>query len=186
VKLRDIAEVVGPLIDIFESGNSRFDSLDWEEGANGFLGTGTIGDIKLRIRLEPSAYLLADTHRVWLNIAFEREVDGAYVQNLLGTHEKVSIVLGAIRSATVTKLIELNSQFQIDALAGIAVDGELDRLRLYDRLFSSPTVGLPGWNKRHLRVKVAGGEAEVALSPELSKHDVDLLLADLQTKGKIA
>ena len=179
-----LEQLVGPLIDVFESGNAKFDTFAWDEGPTGFIGTGSVGGINLRIRLEPAQYLLNNERRVWLNIAFEREIDGEYVQNLLGTHEKASVVIGAVRQATSAKLIELNDRFQIDALAGIATDGELDRLRLYDRIFSSQLIGLSGWNKRHLRVKMQDGEAEVALSPSLSKADVADLLADLKLKGK--
>jgi hypothetical protein len=182
MKVEDILEGA---LDIFESNTTHFDTINWTVSDGIFVGVGTIHDINIRILLEPATYLLNNRKRVWLNIAFEREIDGKWTQHLLGTHDKSRYVIGAIRNATIDKLIELNSLYQIDALAGIAVDGELKRLSLYTRFFSSPITGLPGWNRHHMRVKVPGGEAEVALSPALSQIEVDTLVASLRARGQI-
>jgi hypothetical protein len=180
------------LVDIFQNAlcinemyNTHFDRAAWDFTDGRFIGNALLGEDSFKLYIEPSIFHAGNHKITWLNIAFSRIVDGKEVQELTAANKNTSQVLGAVINALSEKIAELDSQYNIDALAFCVVESEKKRLVTYQRILGSKAlVGLHNWNLTKKEINIGNGWALVALSRSLSKTEHDVLFAEITKHGK--
>ena len=173
-----------PQIYVCEMFDTRFVKLRWEDG-NESVGYGELSDgTEIKITIEADIYLV-DKDRAWLNLAFERKIDGKWSQELLRVNQNTSDVFGAVRNALIDKIAKISQNYQIDALVGMVAKGQEKRLDLYSKFFTSKLYGIPGWHKWNTTVNLnGGGQAYVALSNDLPRDEHKIVLDRLKELSK--
>lgn len=180
------------LVDLFENAvnlnevlDTKFDSLKWEDpsysGAE-LYGTGVLGGEKFRLSIQPSSFTVNATipeRYDFLNIAFSREIDGRLTQDLISTGKSQSRQLGAVVNALKDKILELDSKFDIHAVAAVAAKGEEKRIPFYTKVLSMTHP----WKHRYT-VSWFGGTALIATKQKLSQEQLDALSAEIKSRNK--
>ena len=180
------------LVDLFENAvnlnevlDTKFDSLKWEDQAYSgaeIYGTGFLDGEKFRLSIQPSTFTVqaAIPERYdFLNVAFSREVDGKLTQDLISTGKSQSRQLGAIINALKNKILELDGEFNIHAIAAVAAKGEEKRISFYSKVFSMTHP----WKHRYT-VTWFGGTALIATKQNLPQEQLDALSAEIKSRNK--
>lgn len=171
------------LIDLLESDNTVFDSLNWARGeSDEFIGTGTLDETRIKLLLEPSITRTDHKHYVWLNVAFARQLDDdSFTEDLLGKTSNASRVIGAIANALKSKINQLDKKYEIDAIVFLVKTGEEKRMHVYTRKMARHLMS--PWDYR-AEIKSLRGLASVVAKRALPPDELNFLKNQLDAHGK--
>lgn len=171
------------LLNINEALDSRFEEIHWTEYNGIFIGSAELDDEKFKLFIEPSNFITSNNKYTFLNIAFAREIQGIFSQDLLKDTKNTTKVFGSVMNGIGDKIKELDKKYKIDAVVALVKEGEEKRLSLYRRLMSNPLSFLKGW-KLELEIKFSNGHAIIGTKHKLSKEVMSDLVTELNLHGK--
>lgn len=124
---------------------------EWEFSNGEFTRTGTLDNETYRVYIQPLSVSTKSgtlSNSTFLNLGFaKKNPDGTEVEHLQNSKDNKIKVIGAVTNALKEKVSELTSQFDINFIVLFVVNGEEQRLGLYERLVKSPMYGLRPWRK---------------------------------------
>lgn len=181
MKLEHLIDV-NELPDIHESMNSKFTDLVWSRPSKlSFEATGKLKDETLNLAIDLVTFS-AKRKYVLAQLAFERLVDGKQRAGIIGADKDTFLVLGAVANAFRDKLKQLNAATHIDAVFGLVIPGEEDKIKLFKQLLTGGLVGLT--MKSSMTIKSEHGTVVLASNENLSDEEWNDLKSKLAEIGK--
>lgn len=130
------------------------------------------------ILLEPGSYRLNSEQYSYINVAFEKVVNGVSTRELQFNSKNASSIVGAIANALKDKLEE----FQYDAVVLGAADNIEKRMRIYDTIANR----FAKMFRFIIRdVETNNGVITILIGKDVSKDHIDNFVEYLKTKEKI-
>lgn len=132
MKLHDVFDFI---ISINEMFNTKINIDSWKDNGNKRVGHIKINDADYYINLEPHDYNFNDKKINFINVSFDKLVNGTKTQELTYDNKSGSKVIGAIFNA----ILEEISKYEVDAIVFIALDNVEKRMRIYNSLIGKIT-----------------------------------------------
>jgi len=188
-KFSDDFELVVLINEVFDT---QFDRLTWHAvdlpgTVARITGEAWLGAGEYRLYLEPRNVELAGQTITYLNVSFVARGDGGeFTERLLSNTKNASKVLGAVSNAFRDKVLQLDAEYELDALVFGVVTAEPRRLAVYDQLVKSKLYGLTAtWHTYKENVPLQNGIAIVAFKRSLSAAALRAFEHHLQDQQKV-
>lgn len=191
MKLSDLFENATNLNEVLDT---EFDELVWDDQAYpgaGIYGIGKLGGEKFGLQIHPSSFTVQDKKYNFLDVQFSREVSDSpgteptprptkkFTQELISTKQPQSRQLGAVVNALKNKILELSKNTEVQAIVGVIVKGEEQRISFYRKVLSMTAP----WKHRYT-VNWPGGTALIATKQDLPPDQLDALHAEIKSRNK--
>lgn len=168
------------VFDLHESLNTRFDDESWSQVGRAEVGYGVLGDETFRIVLEPQTFPIDGIKYQFINVAFQKIVNGEPTEELQLSGKNASKIVGAISNA----LIERVQLYDFDAILFQACDNIEARMTIYNKVADRKWVQ-HGFGTSVQNIDLQNGcKGTVLLSKELARQKLDSFMKFLKAQGK--
>jgi hypothetical protein len=169
------------VFDLHEVLNTTLDDEAWEQKGDKEVGTGVLEGETYKIYLEPGTYPAQDQVYRFINVAFQKIVNGEPTEELQWNSKNASKVVGAISNALL-KRVQL---YDYDAVIFIASDNVDKRMSIYNKIAERKWTD-KGLGKTLENVPLGDGRmATLLLSKALAKEKLEPFLQKLKSLKKL-
>lgn len=168
------------VFDLHETLNARFDDEAWHQQGAKLIGDAFIDGEHFRLLLEPGTFPIDGFTYHFINVAFQKIVDGKPTEKLQLTGRSASRIVGAIANA----LLERVQLYDFDAVVFFAADSVDERMRVYDKVAERKWTRL-GFGEALYDIDAGSGKKMTVLySKDLAKQKLDTFIDRLKTLKK--